>query len=113
SGIKLALDGDLINYGTDKPGSTELAVRSLGKRLDMSDSTIRRALEKGDSIDFEKTSLYKQVYALAEKSSGKKLPREILPGITLESPKITRQLTTAWFAKRVDGRWQKCMAKAR
>ncbi|MEG1347492.1 MAG: DUF1615 family protein, partial [Hafnia sp.] len=88
-------------------------VRSLGKRLDMSDSTIRRALEKGDSIDFEKTSLYKQVYALAEKSGGKKLPREILPGITLESPKITRQLTTAWFAKRVDGRWQKCMAKAR
>ncbi|WP_336195102.1 DUF1615 domain-containing protein [Hafnia paralvei] len=113
TGIKLALDGDLINYGTDKPGSTELAVRSLGKRLDMSDSTIRRALEKGDSIDFEKTSLYKQVYALAEKSGGKKLPREILPGITLESPKITRQLTTAWFAKRVDGRWQKCMAKAR
>ncbi|MDU3156941.1 DUF1615 domain-containing protein [Hafnia alvei] len=113
SGIKLALDGDLINYGTDKPGSTELAVRSLGKRLDMSDFTIRRALEKGNSIDFEKTSLYRQVYALAEKSSGKKLPREILPGITLESPKITRQLTTAWFAKRVDGRWQKCMAKAR
>jgi hypothetical protein len=111
TGIKLALDGDLINYGTSKPGSTELAVRSLGKRLDMSDSSIRRALEKGDSLDFEQTSLYSRIYALAEKSTGKKLPREMLPGIQLESPKITRKLTTAWFAKRVDERRQRCLTR--
>ena len=46
SGIPLALDGDLIRYGTRTPGSTELAVRSLGKRLDMSDAAIRRALSR-------------------------------------------------------------------
>ena len=46
SAIPLALDGDLIDFGSDKPGSTELAVRTLGKRLNMSDSAIRRALEK-------------------------------------------------------------------
>ncbi len=112
SGIPLALDGDLINFGTDKPGSTELAVRVLGKRLGMSHSAIRRALEKGDQPDFEQTSLYKQVFALADKTSGKRVPREMLPGIQLESPKITRKLTTAWFAKRVDERRQKCMANA-
>ncbi|MEE3651401.1 MULTISPECIES: DUF1615 domain-containing protein [unclassified Brenneria] len=111
SGITLALDGDLINYASDKPGSTELAVRSLSKRLDMSDAAIRRALEKGDSLDFEKTSLYERVYALADKSNGGKTPREILPGIALESPKITRKLTTAWFAKRVDERRQRCMGR--
>jgi hypothetical protein len=75
----------------------------------MSESQIHRALEKGDSIDFEKTDLYQQVYAIAEKKTGKKLPREMLPGITLESPKITRNLTTAWFAKRVDERRAACM----
>lgn len=112
SGITLALDGDLINYGSNKPGSTELAVRSLGKRLDMSDAAIRRALEKGNSLDFEKTGLYEWVYALADKSAGGKAPREVLPGITLESPKITRKLTTAWFAKRVDERRQRCMTRA-
>ncbi|MEZ2574430.1 DUF1615 domain-containing protein [Buttiauxella ferragutiae] len=109
SGVKLALDGDLILYNTDKAGNTELAVRKLAKTLDMSESQIHRALQKGDSIDFEKTDLYQQVYAIAEKKTGKKLPREMLPGITLESPKITRNLTTAWFAKRVDERRAACM----
>lgn len=112
SGIPLALDGDLINYGTDKPGSTELAVRTLSKRLDISNGAIRKALEKGEQLEFEDTTLYKQVYALADKTTGKRQPREMLPGITLESPKITRKLTTAWFAKRVDGRRADCVKRA-
>lgn len=113
SGIPLALDGDLIRYGTRTPGSTELAVRSLGKRLDMSDAAIRRALEQGDSPEFADSALYRKVFALAESATGKTLPRAVLPGITLESPKITRKLTTAWFAKRVDERYQRCMARVR
>ena len=48
SGIPLALDGDLIIHGSSKAGATELAVRSLGKRLDMSERAIRRDLEQGD-----------------------------------------------------------------
>lgn len=111
TGVKLALDGDLILYNTDKAGTTELAVRKLATKLNMSDSQIHRALQKGDSIDFEKTDLYKQVYEIAQKKAGKTLPREILPGITLESPKITRTLTTAWFAKRVDERRAACMKR--
>ncbi|WP_241221527.1 DUF1615 family protein, partial [Escherichia coli] len=64
---------------------------------------------KGDSFSFEETALYKKVYQLAETKTGKSLPREMLPGIQLESPKITRNLTTAWFAKRVDERRARCM----
>ncbi|KOQ85594.1 DUF1615 domain-containing protein, partial [Enterobacter hormaechei] len=109
SGVKLALDGDLIAYGSSEAGTTERAVRKLSTKLEMSNSDIRRQLEKGDSLAFEKTDLYKQVFALAEKKSGKALPRAILPGIQLESPKITRNLTTDWFAKRVDDRRARCM----
>ncbi|MCG8710417.1 DUF1615 domain-containing protein [Brenneria sp. 4F2] len=112
SGITLALDGDLIDYATDKPSATELAVRSLAKRLDMSDSAIRRALAQGDTPAFDKSGLYERVYALADRAAGGKAPREVLPGIQLESPKITRKLTTAWFAKRVDERRQRCLTRA-
>ncbi len=112
SGKPLALDGDLINYGSATPGATELAVLSLGKRLDISAAAIRRALEKGERLDFEETDLYQRVFALADQGRGQPLPRAMLPGITLESPKITRTLTTAWFARRVDQRHQSCLAKA-
>lgn len=109
SGVKLALDGDLIRYDSKEAGKTEQAIRKLAGKLDMSDSAIRRQLEKGDSLAFEETALYEKVYKLAEAKTGKALPREMLPGIQLESPKITRNLTTAWFAKRVDERRARCM----
>ncbi|MDF2778460.1 MAG: hypothetical protein K0S90_1983, partial [Enterobacteriaceae bacterium] len=109
SGVKLALDGDVILYGSRDAGSTERAVRKLGPQLGLSDAEIRNQLEQGDRQAFEKTELYKGVYRLAEKKSGKTLPRALLPGIQLESPKITRNLTTAWFAKRVDDRRARCM----
>lgn len=111
TGVKLALDGDLILYGSSDAGTTELAARKLGASLGMSDRDIRRQLERGDSDRLEETKLYREVYRLAEKKSGKTLPREVLPGIKLESPKITRNLTTAWFAKRVDDRRAACMAQ--
>nr|WP_178117863.1 DUF1615 domain-containing protein [Pseudomonas sp. R5(2019)] len=113
SGIALELDGDLILHGSALPGATELAVRTLGKRMDMSNWTIRRQLEEGDLADFADTTLYERVFALADKAERKPLPRQMLPVIKLESPKITRRLTTAWFAKRVDDRRVRCLARAR
>ncbi len=112
SGIPLELDGDLVIHGSSKAGATELAVRALQRQLDISDSAIRRALLKGDTLEFEETDLYEQVFALAEKIERRKLPREVMPGIDLKSPKITRKLTTKWFAERVDGRYQGCMKRA-
>ena len=112
SGIPLALDGDLTIPGSYAVGSTERAVRALGKQLGMSDNAIRRQLEKGDSLAFDETELYRKVFALADRQQGKPLPRAVLPGITLKSPKITRNLTTAWFAQRVDERRQRCMNRA-
>jgi len=112
SGIPLTLDGDLIRYDSIMPGSTELAVRTLGKSLGMRNPTIRDQLEKGKTLEFEETKLYQRVFELAERAEGKALPRAVLPGIVLQSPKITRKLTTAWFAKRVDERYKRCMARA-
>lgn len=108
----LALDGDLLLHGdsANQPSKTELAARKLGEKLDLSDAAIRRDLERGDEEDFADTKLYKRVFDLGSKGK-KPLPRAVVPKIRLESPKITRKLTTEWFAKRVDERYERCLAR--
>ena len=112
SGVTLALDGDLVLHDSDKgPGATERAARVLAERIDLSDGQIRRALEQGDDESLVRTSFYQRVFALADKIEGRKVPRAVLPRITLHGPKIQRKLTTAWFAQRVEGRWRQCLAR--
>ncbi len=113
SGTTLALDGDLLAYGAPlgRPGETERALRGLVPALDLDDAEIRSALKRSDQLDFDDTALYARLFALAEARARKPLPRALLPGIRLESPKITRALTTAWFAERVDGRYRACLAR--
>jgi len=89
----------------------ERAAREIGLRIDLSDSDIRSALEQGDNIDFERTELYRRVFALADQTGHAPQPRALLPRIALESPKITRKLTTEWFATRVEKRYRACLDK--
>lgn len=116
SGILLALDGDLLRYEegqpVKEPGSTERALRVLASRLKMSHAEIRRDLERSRTAEFERSRLYFRLYVLADNVARRPLPRAMLPRIDLKSPKITRKLTTDWFARRVDGRYQTCMARA-
>lgn len=115
SGIPLDLDGDLVRLdagSADAPGSTELAARTLGKRLDLSESDIRDDLERGRVEKFARTNLYEKVFELADELEGRALPRAVMPKIRLKSPKITRQLTTEWFAQRVQQRHERCLERA-
>lgn len=113
SGIPLELDGDLVVHGSDAVGATETAARAIATRLDMSDGAIRRALERSQSQRFERTELYERVFEIAERMEGRPLPRAHVPHIRLQSPKISRRLTTEWFATRVDTRYRRCMARAK
>jgi hypothetical protein len=111
SGKHLPYDGALMppDGSAGNPGATELAVRSLGKRLNLSDAAIHGALSQGRSKDFEATPLYQRVFALAEKKRQQPLPRALLPRIKLAGPKIKRDLSTAWYARRVDDRFKRCL----
>ena len=115
SGIPLELDGDLLRYERGhparEPGSTELATRVLAHRIDMGNDDIRSDLDAGKGRGFEKTRLYLRVFGLADKLAGKPAPRAVLPQIPLHSPKITRELTTDWFANRVETRYQACLQR--
>ena len=115
SGRKLDQDGDLTLPGAttrSPPGQTESALRELAGALGLDAGQIRRELLRGDEAGFERSALHAKVFALADQRAGKRLPRAVLPHIELHSPKITRRLTTEWFARRVDERFQRCLQRA-
>jgi hypothetical protein len=116
SGIPLDLDGDLVRYDRGKPsaepGSTEIAVRTLATRIDMSPERIRRDLELGREREFERSRVYERLFGLADRANGKPVARAVVPQIPLRSAKITRSLTTDWFATRVATRYKACLRRA-
>ncbi|AXS81589.1 DUF1615 domain-containing protein [Dechloromonas sp. HYN0024] len=114
SGKPLAPDGDLLRYEDGKPAtlasSVEEVAIGIAGRLDMSRPQIRRDLLLEKSMAFGRSPLYNRVFELAERN-GKPMARQAMPQIDLKSPKITRKLTTEWFAKRVEGRYRICLTR--
>ena len=114
SGVPLELDGDLIlpdGSAEKRVGTTETAVRSLAARFGMDNDAMRSGLRQEKDSQFHRSKLYERVFALADRANGQPVPRAVLPKIQLKSPKITRNLTTEWFANRVDERHKTCVAR--
>lgn len=112
----LKQDGYLMSYNGTVPSNevtdSQRALFALAGKLGLSQAQILADLRQERYAAFAQTPTYTRFYALAEQTAGKPLPREAVPQIKLVSPKITRKLTTEWFAKRVDGRYQDCLSKA-
>jgi hypothetical protein len=115
SGIPVAPDGDLLRYRdglvAQEPSQTLKAVLSLAPRLRMSSAEIARDLRQEKSAAFEASRLYQRLFALADRQAGQILARAELPEIKLKGPKISRPLTTAWFAQRVAERHRRCLQR--
>jgi hypothetical protein len=113
SGIALTRDGALLPLETaaKNAGSTERALRAVAPRLHLSERQIHDALEEERTREFEQTKLYRAVFDLADRTSRSPLPRAAMPRIDLHGPKINRKLTTAWYAERVNGRFERCERK--
>jgi hypothetical protein len=114
SGTPITADGALLPHDASQgPGATELAARALAIRLKLSNHAVHEALLEGKSQEFEQTALYQRTFGLAEQTAGHALPRAVLPQIELHGPKISRKLTTAWYANRVDSRFHSCLNRRR
>lgn len=113
TGTPLDLDGDLVRHRGDRdtPGQTEAAVLAMASDLGMTADAVRDDLARAHLPAFERSTLYQRVFEVADRRNGTPLPRATLPRIRLESPKITRALTTEWFATRVNRRWKACMQR--
>ncbi len=114
SGKPLAPDGDLLRYENGQPATVPSSVEEtaigLAAKLDMSRPQIRRDLLLEKTSAFGRSPLFNRVFELAERG-GRPVARQAMPQIDLKSPKITRKLTTEWFAKRVEGRYKTCLTR--
>lgn len=113
SGKSLVPDGDLLRYKNGaidpEPSSTLNALLAIRALLKMSETDIRRDLQLEKLSTFSQTALYLHLYALADQKAIQQ--RVALPEIDLKSPKISRKLTTHWFADRVNGRYKSCLQR--
>lgn len=111
AGTPLVADGALLAHNSDAStaGSTERVLLAIASLLHVSEADIHEALEQGRSESLEHTEVYSRVFTLADRKSGRKLPRAIVPRIRLEGPKIVRPLTTGWYARRVNSRFERCV----
>ena len=116
--IPLALDGDLLAYQKngeprDEDSASSRAVRRLIERFAprLSERDVRRDLLTEKTLGLEDTETYHAIKAAAQQRTGRPAEYATLPEVALESPKLSRTLSTAWFARAVDRRYQACLAR--
>ncbi len=114
SGFHVLADGALLPHADDKtPGETELAARAVKLRLNLEDATIHDGLAQANKSSFEHTAIYQGVFALADKLQASPAPRATVPNIVLRGPKLSRNLSTDWYARRVNERFGRCLQNQR
>lgn len=116
--IDLAPDGDLLVW-TDagKPSGTDgqsmkalLAWRAI-HAPDLDERRIRRDARLEKMRELEETDTWRRVRATYTAKTGKEPAYARLPDVALDSPKLSRDRTTAWFAQSVDRRYQECLKR--
>lgn len=120
TGAKIDLDGDLLIYAKDgdpkkdKSQSEKALISYFAKQnIAMTERQIRFDLKREKTQDFENTVTYKTIARLYGEKTGKYPPYAIMPEVVITGPKLSRDYNTNWFATRVDGRYQRCMTKAK
>lgn len=116
----LTLDGDLLSYDKDGEAladttNTEKLINQVFKErnIPIGEGQVRRDLHKEKEQGFENTDTYKQVRQLYQTAFGETLPYAIMPQVTIEGPKLSRQYNTNWYASRVNGRYTRCLSNGR
>ena len=116
----LDLDGDLLSYdknGNPRPATTDTEKALVGlfsqKNILITPRQLRSDLKEEKSSDFEKTQTYKAVTKLYQEETGKDPIYAIMPEVVISGPKLSKDYNTNWYASRVNGRYEKCMQRAK
>jgi hypothetical protein len=113
----LVLDGDLLIYRgqsiSSRTSQSERALNRIDKKfgLGLGAKAIRQDLRREKAFDFTETATYIKLIGIYKLQYGIDPPFARVPQIKLESVKLDRPLTTEWFARRVDRRYRRCLAR--
>lgn len=117
-GVTLATDGDLQVYkkngrASDEDGETlrTLLAWREAHAPDLTERRLRRDVSREKEARFEETDTWARVRASYRDKTGEEPAYAQLPDVSLDSPKITRKLTTAWFAQNVKRRYDDCITR--
>jgi hypothetical protein len=115
SDFPLDLDGDLLTYDKDQHAlsdrsntETQLDILAQENNFGLSNSSIRGDLLKEKTEEFEDTATYNKINAFYLAKFKKEAPYAVMPHVAIEGPKLSHVYDTNWYAKRVNGRYQRC-----
>ncbi|MCI0573063.1 MAG: DUF1615 domain-containing protein [Myxococcaceae bacterium] len=119
TGRKLTPDGDLLAYdtrgepsGRDSQSLLALLVFREGFAPSLGEWRIRRDLLEEKRRELEETETYRTLKRVYAERTGETPAYAQVPEVAIRSPKLARERSTAWFARNVDLRYQRCLAQA-
>ncbi|MBI5494107.1 MAG: DUF1615 family protein [Deltaproteobacteria bacterium] len=120
TGFKLTADGDLLAYNrvgrpTDALTNTVRALMAWRTRYarSLSDAQLRRDAATEKTAAFEATETWRALKRTYEHHAGRAPAYARMPDVTITSPKMKRDRSTAWYARNVNLRFQACLGKLR
>lgn len=118
TGAKLAIDGDLLLYGSGGVSSqvsqTEKVLIGLlaTAKVPMTPAQIRSDLKKEKKASFENTATYQAVNEMFKQKYKKEPTYAIMPEVVISSTKMKQDKNTNWYATNVNRRYEACMVLA-
>ena len=120
TGHALAPDGDLLIYEksgepASRDSNTLKAFLAFRERYapSISERQLRRDVRTEKTLGFEETETYRALKRVYAEVTKKEPAYAQLPDVAVRSPKMSKERSTAWFAKSVDARYQKCLERGR
>jgi len=120
TGVRLAVDGDLLAYGPDgrptaEDSETLGAFRVFRERFvpTFPEGRLRGDLEKGKEQGFEETPSYLALRRVYREQIGAPMATAAVPELELKSPKLRRGYSTAAYARNVLRHHRACLQRLR
>ena len=120
TGVRLAVDGDLLAYGPDgrptaEDSETLGAFRVFCERFvpTFPEGRLRGDLEKGKEQGFEETPSYLALRRVYREQIGAPMATAAVPELELKSPKLRRGYSTAAYARNVLRHHRACLQRLR